>query len=258
MAERRSVLSDGAFFGAMSLLMGGAFGLVVGFTYAEIYGAGWNGGLMVGGIIAIIAAILFGRLGAGAELPAPNSVRIDVEPAPTTARSAEAERAAVTPSEPLKMSDVSTAMSDVSTAVKETVRSAVDTVSETTAKATAAISEKTPLAFSGSGSEGATEPAVARDAIKPAGIDGPRDGTPDDLKRIKGVGPKLEELLNSLGYYHLDQIAAWTPVEVDWVDSNLEGFSGRATRDDWVGQARLLSQGGETEFSTRVDRGEVY
>ena len=77
----------------------------------------------------------------------------------------------------------------------------------------------------------------------------PREGGADDLKRIRGVGPKLEELLHSLGFYHFDQIAAWGPSEVAWVDSNLEGFNGRATRDEWVEQARLLAAGGETEFS---------
>ena len=38
----------------------------------------------------------------------------------------------------------------------------------------------------------------------------PREGGADDLKKIKGVGPKLEELLHGLGIYHFDQIAAWT------------------------------------------------
>lgn len=94
--------------------------------------------------------------------------------------------------------------------------------------------------------------------VKPAALPAPRDGGPDDLKKIKGVGPKLEELLHSLGYYHFDQIAAWGPGEIAWVDSNLEGFNGRATRDDWVGQAKTLAEGGETEFSQRVDKGEVY
>jgi predicted flap endonuclease-1-like 5' DNA nuclease len=38
-----------------------------------------------------------------------------------------------------------------------------------------------------------------------------RDGKPDDLKKISGVGPKLEGVLNEMGFYHFDQIAAWTP-----------------------------------------------
>jgi NADH-quinone oxidoreductase subunit E len=99
---------------------------------------------------------------------------------------------------------------------------------------------------------------IAGDEARPAGLDGPREGRADDLKRIRGVGPKLEAMLHRLGFWHFDQIAAWTDAEVAWVDSHLEGFNGRATRDDWVGQARILAGGGETDFSQRVDRGEVY
>lgn len=93
---------------------------------------------------------------------------------------------------------------------------------------------------------------------RPVAMDGARGGVADDLKKIKGVGPVLERLLHSLGYFHFDQIAAWTAAEVAWVDENLEGFKGRVTRDDWVPQARLLAAGGETEFSRRVEDGEVY
>ena len=49
-----------------------------------------------------------------------------------------------------------------------------------------------------------------------------------------------------------------TADEVAWVDQNLEGFKGRVTRDEWVAQAKLLAEGGETEFSKRVDKGGVY
>ena len=57
------------------------------------------------------------------------------------------------------------------------------------------------------------------------------------------VGPKLEALLHSLGYFHFDQIAAWGPAEVAWVDDNLEGFKGRVSRDGWVAQAAALAEG---------------
>ncbi|MEM7547217.1 MAG: endonuclease [Pseudomonadota bacterium] len=93
---------------------------------------------------------------------------------------------------------------------------------------------------------------------KPATLDAARDGKADDLKKIKGVGPKMEKLLNSLGFYHFDQIAAWSATEVAWVDDNLEGFKGRVSRDDWVAQAQLLATGGDTEFSKKVDKGDVY
>lgn len=71
-----------------------------------------------------------------------------------------------------------------------------------------------------------------------------RDGRPDDLKLITGIGPKLEEQLNQRGVWHFDQIAGWGRDEIAWIDDNLEGFRGRIERDDWVGQARALAQGG--------------
>jgi predicted flap endonuclease-1-like 5' DNA nuclease len=83
------------------------------------------------------------------------------------------------------------------------------------------------------------EPAAAGTA--PATLTTARDGAPDDLKQIKGVGPKLEKQLHSMGFYHFDQIASWTADEVAWVDENMTGFNGRVTRDDWVAQAKALA-----------------
>ena len=93
---------------------------------------------------------------------------------------------------------------------------------------------------------------------KPATLDGARDGVADDLKQIKGIGPKMEKMCNALGLYHFDQIAAWTPDEEAWVNANLEGFKGRVSRDEWTVQAKLLAAGGETEFSKRAEGGDVY
>lgn len=78
---------------------------------------------------------------------------------------------------------------------------------------------------------------------RPEALSAARAGGPDDLKLIKGVGPKLEALLHSLGFYHFDQLAHWTAAEIAWVDENLEGFKGRVTRDEWVVQARDLAKG---------------
>lgn len=100
--------------------------------------------------------------------------------------------------------------------------------------------------------------AAAAAPVKPQALTAARDGGPDDLKQIKGVGPKLEALLHRLGFFHFDQVAAWTAAELAWVDDNLEGFKGRASRDAWVEQAKLLASGGETEFSKRVKKGDVY
>ncbi len=89
-------------------------------------------------------------------------------------------------------------------------------------------------------------------------LDAPRGGAADDLKLIKGIGPKLEKMVNSLGFFHFDQVANWTADELAWVDQNLAGFKGRATRDAWVDQAKKLAAGEETEFSSRAKKDDIY
>ena len=96
---------------------------------------------------------------------------------------------------------------------------------------------------------------TAEPGQKPAALSAPRAGQADDLKLIKGIGPKLEQLCHSLGFYHFDQIANWSAAEIAWVDDNLEGFKGRVTRDDWVGQAQGLIEQGKTETTNRVKKG---
>ena len=136
------------------------------------------------------------------------------------------------------------------------------------------VQNEEPVAVTDTGAVSAPEPEPARaetakpaEAVpaqpeaagtRPAALDGPREGRPDDLKKIRGVGPKLEKLVNGMGFYHFDQIAAWTAAEVAWVDDNIKGFKGRVSRDNWVEQAKILAEGGETEFSHRVDEGDVY
>lgn len=110
----------------------------------------------------------------------------------------------------------------------------------------------------GDDSKAATPEAAKGSGSKPEMLEAARGDGPDDLKQIKGVGPKLETVLHSMGFYHFDQIAAWGPDEVAWVDENLEGFKGRVSRDDWVAQAKILAEGGSTAFSSKVEKGDVY
>lgn len=98
----------------------------------------------------------------------------------------------------------------------------------------------------------------AGEGARPEALSAPKGGKADNLKEIKGVGPKLETLLNEMGFYHFDQIANWGADEVAWVDANLKGFKGRVSRDNWVEQAKTLASGGETEFSKRARDGDVY
>ena len=84
---------------------------------------------------------------------------------------------------------------------------------------------------------------------KPATLEVARNSGADDLKQIKGVGPKLEKHLNSLGFFHLDQIASWNEMELAWVEENLEGFKGRATRNNWIAQAKELMSSQQPDAS---------
>ncbi|ASK90075.1 hypothetical protein [Sphingorhabdus sp. SMR4y] len=70
----------------------------------------------------------------------------------------------------------------------------------------------------------------------------PASGEPDNLRLIKGVGPKLNTLLISLGVTRFDQIAAWKEAEINEVDQYLGTFSGRITRDAWIDQAKFLAK----------------
>ncbi len=92
--------------------------------------------------------------------------------------------------------------------------------------------------------------AVALTAIGiPAAV-----GTPDNLLQIKGVGPKLNDLLISLGVTRFDQIAAWGASEIDKVDDHLGAFKNRIGRDAWVEQSGLLARGKIAEFEAKFGK----
>lgn len=89
-------------------------------------------------------------------------------------------------------------------------------------------------------------PSAPEPAPQPAPPSAPvAAGEPDDLRKIKGLGPKMLTLLNSLGVTRFEQIAGWTDADLDELDSKLGSFAGRPRRDNWVEQARLLA-GGDT------------
>ena len=98
----------------------------------------------------------------------------------------------------------------------------------------------------------------ATPAKRPEALTAARGGKADDLKLIKGIGPKLEVLCHRLGFFHFDQLAAWKADEVSWVDDNLEGFKGRVSRDRWVPQAKAIVKLGPAEFLKRLDAGDEF
>ena len=73
-------------------------------------------------------------------------------------------------------------------------------------------------------------------------------GAADDLLIIKGIGPKLNGVLNGLGITRFDQIANWTAGDVDKVDDHLGQFQNRIGREEWIPQAKLLAAGNRPEW----------
>ncbi|PIO97736.1 NADH-quinone oxidoreductase subunit NuoE [Pleomorphomonas carboxyditropha] len=91
--------------------------------------------------------------------------------------------------------------------------------------------------------QGQADSEKVPDQYKPALLEAARDGKPDDLRLIWGVGSRLEELLHKLGVYHYDQIAGWNEMNLRWVDQHLGSFRGRALRDKWIEQSAKLATG---------------
>lgn len=86
--------------------------------------------------------------------------------------------------------------------------------------------------------------AAAEDAepvvpARPLALEKPVEGAPDDLTLIGGIGPRIQEVLNSIGVFHYDQIAEWSRENIAWVDDYLN-FNGRIRREGWVEQAAIL------------------
>ena len=68
-------------------------------------------------------------------------------------------------------------------------------------------------------------------------------GAPDDLRQLKGVGPKLAGMLNALGLTRFEQIASLSAGQVEAIDRDLGAFRGRLERDRIVEQAHYLARG---------------
>jgi predicted flap endonuclease-1-like 5' DNA nuclease len=68
-------------------------------------------------------------------------------------------------------------------------------------------------------------------------------GPPDDLVKLKGVGPKLAGILNERGITRFDQLAKLSPGQVEALDASLGAFRGRFERDRVQEQADYLARG---------------
>ena len=140
------------------------------------------------------------------------------------------------------------------TAVKPTGEFGNAAATAAAAAAGAVVSAATAAASAPRASDLSGMRSVRSEAYAPQ-IGAKSTGT-DDLKRIRGVGVLIEKKLNSMGVSSYAQVANWSAADIDRVSQVLD-FKGRIERENWVEQARILSAGGQTEFSRRVDRGEV-
>jgi predicted flap endonuclease-1-like 5' DNA nuclease len=229
--KRDGVLAISALFGVLAAAVA-----LVAFMYS------WLGAILIGIIVAIIVAIILwlGWRDANVSTGSTGSASSSVAPA---AASVSSGALATAPS-----TDTSGHSTDATASKSTTV------AIPAAAKPAAAKAAAKPAA-----AKAAAKPAAAKAAkAKPAVLAKAREGGPDDLKMIKGVGPVLEKALHETGVFHFDQVAAWTNVDARWFDDNVKGANGRVVRDGWIKQARILAKGGTTEFSNRVKKGGVY
>jgi predicted flap endonuclease-1-like 5' DNA nuclease len=172
---------------------------------------GW--GFLQGAFVGLVVFIVFGTIISWVmtrPLPGPNELELTTPPAPGTGKSAPTAAAP---------------------------KAKAPAAAPAPSKAKAPTEEKAAAP-----SEAPKAAATASDARPALMMDAPEAGKADDLKKITGVGPKLEQTLNELGIWHYHQVAKLTKKEIAWVDERLR-FKGRIERDDWVGQARELAKG---------------
>lgn len=114
-------------------------------------------------------------------------------------------------------------------------------VSAAAVEAAAPAKKAAPAAKKAAPAAKQAEPATEVEGVKPANLlTEARGGQPDDLKKISGVGPKLEGLLHENGVFHFDQVAAWDAAEIAYMDDKLS-FKGRIERDNWIEQAKTFA-----------------
>jgi len=68
-------------------------------------------------------------------------------------------------------------------------------------------------------------------------------GPPDDLRQLKGVGPKFAQMLNQGGITRFDQIAKLSSSQIEALDESMGPFRGRFARDRIKEQAEYLARG---------------
>lgn len=162
----------------------------------------------------------------------------DPAPQPATVSTATPLKAAATKAAPPKPA-------------KALAPQAAKAIAPKAAKATAPKPAKTPVTKPAKAT--ASKAAAAKPA-KVAAATPAKNTAADELRQLKGVGPKLVTLLNDLGVRRFDQIAAWSSAEIEAVDAQLGTFKGRIVRDNWVEQAGFLAKGDIAGFEAKFGK----
>lgn len=255
-------------------------GVVLAILLFAFTGMSFFSSILVGIVLFVVGGFLLKSMLCGAladqaqDVAAPSQPATPPKPAADTAPVADAAAPVAEAKQPRTAAPAAAAASDDKVLVKPSARLAGQEELATrkgswkyekpaeAAPAKAAPAKKAPAAKAAANKDASAASTTARAPVaadgKPEMLDAPRDGVADDLKQIRGVGPKLEGLLNEMGIYHFSQVAGWRKKEVEWADQNLVGFKGRVSRDEWVKQAKVLAKGGSTEFSNKVKKGGVY
>ena len=154
------------------------------------------------------------------------------------------------------------ALIDAPTSVENTIgQTSANANSDKIAAARASADAEAGASVAPTGIETATTPVA--DAPEPAPLAAPTAAQKapapaptqgDDLRMIKGLGPKIATILNEQGITTFAQIAAWTDEDVARVDESLGKFAGRITRDQWVEQAKMLESGDKSGFDARFGK----
>ncbi len=255
--NRNAPMLSGWVIGAAAGLV--AFGALVAVGQFELFPAA-----AVGGVVAVIVGVVLG-LPWGAEAgPMKTALKAPVTAAPKAARVADtpakteaAKPALAAPPAPAATPAATPAGRSPMAAAMDATAAPQPAALMATPKAPEMVAEKPAEKPAEKVAAKAPAEPKAKAAAKPAAagperLSAARGGKPDDLKVIEGIGPAMEKLVNSMGFYHFDQIAKWSEADVAVVDSEMKSFKGRITRDKWVAQAKIIVSEGLDAFRERA------
>lgn len=176
---------------------------------------------------------------APAEQSMPDALRAEVKPEVKVAPKVEAPvsvepekvpvAAAVPQAEPVAKAK------PVKTAARKTKAAGTDKVKQAKAEAPAKPAPRKTTSAPRKAAVTETKPVEPK--ARPASARKAKAGA--DLKRISGIGPKLEGMLNAMGVKSVKDIAAWSEDDVAHFDREL-GLDGRIAKDNWIAQAQAL------------------